>query len=355
MELAQQFHFLHLLHILEWLPWLWIEAIRIVERTLVIFRHIRFDVWTMLRLLVVACRNGEVGWIIEHISLLRMDIHLHVRHREAGGLMYRVGHQFDRVFLLFCLEVIQCLLQFDICIQWIEVRRLCLVGIGHIQWYLQFGFLWEQATCLQCRTHRQLICVFHISIQHIRLDGAISCGLQSSCHIDLCDIADTQCRIRHSCHTTLLIELAQAQLIHPDLGAYLIVGLVAHTDHDRLHILQRRITQYGDLVVQVFRVIGLVWYRIAHIAIARSLRTIALHLGFHQGLQIKVKRILWQPYFLAICQYIFVVHTLWSQIQRYLIFIVVVLQVRTQTDETCHILIRYWLKLRQTFRVYEHL
>ena len=68
----------------------------------------------MLVLLVVACRHREVSWVVEHITLLRVDIHFHVRYRETGSFLYLVRHFGDRVAFLFGFIGLQALREFNI-------------------------------------------------------------------------------------------------------------------------------------------------------------------------------------------------------------------------------------------------
>ena len=76
-----------------------------------------------LLLLVVRCGDGEVGGVVEHIALLRLDVHLHVRYRERGALLHGVRHAFHGVALLLGLVGVERLLQFDIRVQRVIIGR----------------------------------------------------------------------------------------------------------------------------------------------------------------------------------------------------------------------------------------
>ena len=134
-----------------------------------------------------------------------------------------------------------------------------------------------------------------------------------------------------------------------------MVGVIAHTNHNRLHFLQSRITHHGNLVVQFLWIVYLIRYRIAHIRIACAFCSVASVLGIGEHTQWEIKCILLQPHFQPIRGTLVVVQALWSQYQRYLILIVVILQVRTQTNKTGQVFVPYRLIIGHTFRVYEHL
>ena len=134
-----------------------------------------------------------------------------------------------------------------------------------------------------------------------------------------------------------------------------MIGIISHTYHNGLYVLQRWITQHSNLILLLLRVIHFIRNRISHIGISRTLRTIARHLCIRKHAQWEIKGVLLQPHFQSIFRTFVIVQSLWSEMQRNLILVIVILQVRTQTNETRQIFILYRLKVWHTFCVHEHL
>ena len=122
-HLFEELHFLHFLRVLKGLPRLRVEVVGVVERTFVVGGDIVLHFGRALLLLVVRRGDGEVGGVVEHIALLRLDVHLHVRYRERGALLHGVRHAFHGVALLLGLVGVERLLQFDICVQRVIIGR----------------------------------------------------------------------------------------------------------------------------------------------------------------------------------------------------------------------------------------
>ena len=163
----------------------------------------------VLVLLVVGRRKGKVGRVVEHIAFLGMDIHLQVRHRERCGLLHRIGQVLYRIAFGLGFVGIEGLRQFDIRIKRVVIGRRSLVGVGYIKRHLNLGFFREETSAFECRAYRDLIEIIHVTVEHVGFDGAVSGGLESSGHVELCDVANRQGCVRHRRYTTLLVELAQ--------------------------------------------------------------------------------------------------------------------------------------------------
>ena len=91
-----------------------------------------------------------------------------------------------------------------------------------------------------------------------------------------------------------------------------MIGLITHTYHDGLHILQRWITEHSNLIGQFLWVIHLVWNIITNIGISCSFSTIASGLSIRKDTQREVKHILFHPHFEAVFCRLVIIYSLWS-------------------------------------------
>ena len=151
-HLLEELHFAHFLHLRKRLPWFWVEVIRILEATAMIGRDVLLHLRRMFVLLVVRRGDREVSRVVEHIAFLGMDIDLEVRYRERGGLVYRIGHLLDRVFLCFGVVGLEGLLEFDIGIQRVKIRTGRLIAVRDVERHLDLRFLREETSAFKRRT-----------------------------------------------------------------------------------------------------------------------------------------------------------------------------------------------------------
>ena len=118
------------------------------------------------------------------------------------------------------------------------------------------------------------------------------------------DVAHRERSIRHGCHAALLVELAQAQLVHPYLARCLVRTRVADTYQYTLHVLQRGVTQHGDFVLRlaVLVVIHHVGDGRRHICVSCATRFVARRLGVGEHGEGEVEHVLIGPYFASVCR-----------------------------------------------------
>ena len=163
-----------------------------------------------------------------------------------------------------------------------------------------------------------------------------------SCHIDLRDIADSERCISHGCHTSLLVELAQTQLVHPNLTACVLVyAIIAHTDHDGGYLLEGRITHDGDFILRlvVAFVIDDVGLGVAGILVSGSFGFVAGCLGAGEDRQREIEHVRLRPYAFTVVLRLVVIHAGSRQFERYLVFVIVIAHIATHSDETGQVVI----------------
>ena len=148
--------------------------------------------------------------------------------------------------------------------------------------------------------------------------------------------------------------LFEAQLIDPNFTALHLTRIIAHTNHQGLHLAKRRIAHEGHLIARVIAVISHVRLRER----CQSLRfgTVALLLECRKDAKRHIQHIVFRPYRLAIFQTATAILTFRSQLQRYLIFIIVVLVVATQTNKHRKLIVTQIRNvLRQSIGMSKHL
>ena len=133
---------------------------------------------------------------------------------------------------------------------------------------------------------------------------------------------------------------------------------VTHTDHNRADILQCRVTEHGNLVLWfvVRFIVQHVWNSVAHSFVSCAFGFVTRQFGGSKGLEFEIEHILCRPNGNTINSRIIVIHTRWSQMQRNLIFVIVIAKVTTQTDETGQVSVfQVRVHRLQFLRMNEHL
>ena len=86
-----------------------------------------------------------------------------------------------------------------------------------------------------------ILCAF----AHRALQSAEAIAHIASLQIDGAEVGKLHVQIAIGCPATLLIIVFHAQLVHPHLAALAACRQIAHTDHNRSHLTQRRIAHDG--------------------------------------------------------------------------------------------------------------
>ena len=118
-----------------------------------------------------------------------------------------------------------------------------------------------------------------------------------------------------------------------------MLTVVAHTDHDGGYLFECRVTEHGDLVLRL--VVGViiddVRDGVAHAFISGPFGFVTGYLRVRECAEREVEHVFCRPDGLAVNGGVVVIHARCCQVQRYLVFVVVVPQVGTETDETAQV------------------
>ena len=102
--------------------------------------------------------------------------------------------------------------------------------------------------------------------------------------VDRTQIREGDIEVGLGCPTPSLVEVGHTQLVHPYLTALDGVAVVAHTDHDHLHLRQARITDDADAVARVIGVVLGIDSGVADVALPLPFQLVALQFQVGQGL-----------------------------------------------------------------------
>ena len=137
-----------------------------------------------------------------------------------------------------------------------------------------------------------------------------------------------------------------------------MLAVVAHTDHDGGYLFQRRVSEHGDLVLRlvVGVVIDDVWDSVAYALVACAFGLVPGGLGVREHLERKIEHVLLWPYRFTVGGGVVVIQPRCGQMQRDLIFIVVIAQVGTETDEAGEVaVLQFGINALQFLGMDEHL
>ena len=137
-----------------------------------------------------------------------------------------------------------------------------------------------------------------------------------------------------------------------------MLTVVTHTDHDRGHFFQGRVTHHGDFVLRFAGsiIIDDVRNGVAHSLVSCPFGFVTRYLGFRQHLEREIEHVLCRPNGFTVCRRVVIVNARFGEVKRDLVFVVVIAQVGTQTNETGQVTVsQFGINRTQLFGMHEHL
>ena len=131
--------------------------------------------------------------------------------------------------------------------------------------------------------------------------------------------------------TAGVVVFAQTQLIEPHLATLLRARVVAHTNHHRLYLAERRVTHHRNLVLRLVRIVCREQAVVRCLSV--GLRLVAFLLEVGQLLEVDVQHVLLGPNLSCFGCGVAVILARRCELQRNLVLIEVALIVRTETYE----------------------
>ena len=276
--------------------------------------------------------EGEVRRVIRHGVTLGLDAETHIRQREVSrcGLCY--GNTLNTVTFLLVGSPIKRLVEFHIRIQRVVLRFRRLLGIGVVQRCSDLHFVGEQLTQFDGSSHGVSLVVVSSSRSYPFFQSTKALGDNLSSDIQRTNIRQLHIKGPRCRPTTIVDCILQTQLVDPHLARFDGSREVTDTNHHGFDFTQRRISQHGDAVVRLVRVVIGERHRIT--GGTHCTRLVARLLDLREDAKVDIEHVSQRPNGTAVVHIIFiVVTTVWSQFQGYDILIVVVLIVTTHADE----------------------
>ena len=324
------------LRVLEGLPGLVNRGIGVVERAVplgVVLVDRR-----LARIVGVAMAVGEreVGRVVGHGVPLGLHADTDVRQREIDGLRLLDGNRLDGVALVL-VHGVECIVEFHIGIERIILRAALLLRDAIIDRCRDVHLVGEELAQLEIGGHGIGLVVVLTALVDALLQSSEALGGDASREVDIADIRQLYVQVARCRPTAIGIDLLQAQLVDPHLAGLDTTRQVAHTNHHRLHLTERRVAENSHEVAVVLVVLAELG-GIAGSAQCTSLVAGLLQLG-ELG-EVDVEHVFLRPHGTTVVEIIFIiVVAVGRQFQRDEVFVVVVTIVVTQTDEHCQLVV----------------
>ena len=178
-----------------------------------------------------------------------------------------------------------------------------------------------------------------------------------STHVECCNIAHADIYITFSSPATILVEVGNLEFVHPNLSALLTAGIIAHTNHHDTNVAQRRITDNADLVALMLWVISGIQFR--HLYRTAFFVFLPVTFLFQVGEHIEsyIHKVFFRPYDILVSRAISIVLARFRQFQRHFIFIEVIFDIGTQSQEYRNITVFQFFRhiVNQPFSMGKHL
>ena len=157
-------------------------------------------------------------------------------------------------------------------------------------------------------------------------------GLDVSAEVEGGDVGESEGSIGARCPAAILVEVGDAELVDPNDAVLDGGGVVADANHEYADVTEGRVAEHGDGVALVVGVAPGVWDAEAHTALLHALGSVTLQFEVDEPLQVEVEVVVEGPNALAVGGAVGVVSG-GGEGKRYLVFVVVVLDVGAESDE----------------------
>ena len=226
--------------------------------------------------------------------------------------------------------------------QYVLVERIILgsillFGYRIVDWCLEVYFLGQESSQIGLHCHIIALIVVEIAVAQTLVYRTEAHCLLVVAGIHCGNVAHAQSHVCFGCPTAVLVEVGHTEFVCPHGALLGGAGVVANTYHYHFHIAQRRITEHGNLVLGLRRVVLGEAFAIRHAGHALQLLCIAVLLNGGKHIEVAIEHIRLGPYCILVAAAIRAVirlrrcHRQWN-----FIFVVIVFNIRTQTDKCRH-------------------
>ena len=240
---------------------------------------------------------------------------------------------------MLCLTGINCILEEHILVQRIVFGSGLLIAVAIVDRSFEFDLLGQEAPGIALDCNIILVVVIQAALCQALIHCAEAVCLAMEAHVDSGNVAHAQCHAGLRSPATFVVKVSDSELIGPDNTILGRASVIAHTNHDDAHIAQRWITLDGDSVIGVVGILLSEAYSVAHIRVASHLGRITGLLDCRQQVKVDVEHVVLGPHLVSVAGAVGVIASVWREVQRNLVFIVIVLDIRAQSQECRHIAI----------------
>ena len=302
-----------------------------MQRTTVVVGILIFGSRIILRLTVereIQCEIGRIPW---H-GILGAYAEVESRHAETAhsGPLHRI--HLDGVALMSGTRIVESILEQYITVEWIVFRRDGLFHYRIIHRRTKSERRGYYLTYIGLHSEIKPLEIIHASGIESLVNRPETGRFKLAAHIDRGYIRHHQIGGALCGPATLAIEIGNFQLVDPHYTILYRGGRIADTYHHHPDVAQRWIAEHRHCIGLALRIAHGVKHGIAHSLLACSLGLVAQFLHIHQGLKSDIESVVLGPHFLPIGSDIGIM-TVSGQRERYLIFIIIMLNVGSQSDE----------------------
>ena len=286
----------------------------------------------------MAIREREVGRVVRHGVPLGLDAEAYVGQSEVGRGRLGDGNALNAVALMLVDGGIKGVFQFHIRIQRIILGSCFFLGHRVVERCCHLHLVGEELAQFEIGGHRIGLVVVGGTLGHTLFQSAKAFGDDLTRHVDSTHIGELDVQVARRSPASLVDHLLQTQFVDPHLARLNRSRQVAHTNHHGLHLAQRRITHDGNAVVGIGGIVVRELHSVAGRSQCASLVAGLLELGKER--QVYVQHVLLRPYGTTVLKIVLiVVITVWGQLQRDEVLIIVVAVVTAQTYEDSQLVV----------------
>ena len=229
---------------------------------------------------------------------------------------------------------IEGVIESHISVERIVFRRSTLTSNAVIQWHLNLSFIREELTKLKIGGETVSGIVVSGARCYAFFESSESFADVFACGIDASEVRKLYIEIALCSPSASILRVEKSHFIDPHLSALLTTGQISYTNNHGLYLSERRISENGNLILRIVIVISGKFHVVRCSSLSLSHVTSLLQ-GSKQS-KTNIEHILFRPYFLTVGEGISAVFRAfrrWSELQWYLILIVIALIVGTKTNE----------------------
>ena len=165
----------------------------------------------------VAVAESEVGGVVGHGVTLGLDAHTHVGEGEVGVGHLGDGYRLDGVLLMLVGGTLQGIIEFHVTVERVILGAGLRLRDGVIERHRHLRLVGEELAEVETGGEAVGLVVVGGALGQSFLQSAESFGHHLTRKVDAAEVGELHVEGSRRCPSTLVVELEQAQFVHPDL------------------------------------------------------------------------------------------------------------------------------------------